>query len=154
MFKGLPEPVIMLRFRIFAIIKCGHHLGKHINVNFITFKKLNKYLLIANRCYIIKHLISKYNFTKGLIMSCDKRKRKIFKKNTIFVFFFICTYSVLEARLVSSCLSWPSSASPHLSLLLASSGVTVNTLLSVNPGPTGQPSLDTTHTVTVHIGLI
>lgn len=46
------------------------------------------------------------------------------------------TYNVLEARLVSSCLSCPSSARPHLSLLLANSGVSVNTLDSVNPGAT------------------
>lgn len=51
------------------------------------------------------------------------------------------TYSVLEARLVSSCFSCPSSARPHLSLLLASSGVSVNTFESVNPGATWHPSL-------------
>lgn len=51
------------------------------------------------------------------------------------------THNVLEARLVSSCLSWPSSARPHLSLLLASSGVSVNTLDSVKPGATWHPSL-------------
>lgn len=51
------------------------------------------------------------------------------------------TYSVLEARLVSSCLSWPSRAKPHLSLLFARSGVTMYILLCVNPGPIGQPSL-------------
>ena len=50
-------------------------------------------------------------------------------------------HSVEEARLVSSCLSCPSSASPHLSLLLASSGRTITTLLRVKPGPTGHPSL-------------
>lgn len=51
------------------------------------------------------------------------------------------TYRVLEAKLVSSCFNWPSKASPHLSLLFASRGVKENTLLKVNPGPTGQPSL-------------
>jgi len=51
------------------------------------------------------------------------------------------TYNVLEARFVSSCFNCPSRANPHLSLLLASSGVIVNTLLSVNPGPMGHPSL-------------
>lgn len=51
------------------------------------------------------------------------------------------TYSVLEAKLVSSCFNCPSNARPHLSLLLARRGVRVNTLLKVNPGPMGQPSL-------------
>lgn len=35
------------------------------------------------------------------------------------------THSVLEARLVSSCLSFPSSASPRFSRLLARKGVSV-----------------------------
>lgn len=53
----------------------------------------------------------------------------------------IYTYSVLDARFVSSCLSWPSSARPHLSLLFANSGVSVNTLDNVKPGATLHPSL-------------
>lgn len=53
----------------------------------------------------------------------------------------VMTYSVLDARLVSSCFNCPSNARPHLSLLLARRGVRVNTLLKVNPGPMGQPSL-------------
>lgn len=48
-----------------------------------------------------------------------------------------------EARLVSSCLSCPSNASPLFSLLLAKSGVKLYTLDKVNPGPTGHPSLQT-----------
>lgn len=51
------------------------------------------------------------------------------------------TYNVLDAKLVSSCFNCPSKARPHLSLLLARRGVSVNTLLNVNPGPMGQPSL-------------
>lgn len=51
------------------------------------------------------------------------------------------SYRVLDARLVSSSLIWPSRASPHLSLLSARSGFRENTLLSVKPGPTGHPSL-------------
>lgn len=51
------------------------------------------------------------------------------------------TYNVLDAKLVSSCFNCPSNARPHLSLLLARRGVKVNTLLKVNPGPMGQPSL-------------
>lgn len=43
---------------------------------------------------------------------------------------------MLDARLVSSCLSWPSSARPRLSLLSASVGLRENTLLRVNPGAT------------------
>ena len=35
----------------------------------------------------------------------------------------VYAYRVEEAKLVSSCLSWPSRARPHLSLLLASRGV-------------------------------
>lgn len=58
------------------------------------------------------------------------------------------TYRVLEARLVSSCLSWPSRASPHLSLLLASRGVAMNILLKVKPGPMGHPSLNHHHRAT------
>lgn len=51
------------------------------------------------------------------------------------------TYSVLDAKLVSSCFSWPSSARPHLSLLLANNGVSVNTRDNVKPGATWHPSL-------------
>ena len=51
------------------------------------------------------------------------------------------THSVEEARFVSSCLSCPSRASPHLSLLLASSGVSMYTLFRVEPEPSGKPSL-------------
>lgn len=51
------------------------------------------------------------------------------------------TYNVLDARLVSSCFSWPSNARPHLSLLLANNGVSSNTLDKVKPGPTVHPSL-------------
>lgn len=46
------------------------------------------------------------------------------------------TYNVLDAKLVSSCFNCPSKASPHLSLLLASNGVSVNTLDNVKPGAT------------------
>lgn len=46
------------------------------------------------------------------------------------------TYNVLDARFVSSCFSCPSRASPHLSLLLASNGVSWNTLDRVKPGAT------------------
>ncbi len=53
------------------------------------------------------------------------------------------SYRVDEAKFVSSCLSCPSSASPHLSLLLANSGVSVYTLFSVEPEPNGKPSLKT-----------
>lgn len=49
---------------------------------------------------------------------------------------YTSTHIVLEARLVSSCLSWPSSARPRLSLLSASIGLRKNTLLKVNPGAT------------------
>lgn len=62
-----------------------------------------------------------------------------------------CPYRVLDAKLVSSCLSWPSRASPHLSLLLARRGVKVNTLLSVKPGPTGHPSLTFEHTTSMSV---
>lgn len=51
------------------------------------------------------------------------------------------TYKVLDARLVSSCFNWPSSARPHLSLLLANKGVNENTLDNVKPGCTWHPSL-------------
>lgn len=43
---------------------------------------------------------------------------------------------MLDARLVSSCLSWPSRARPRLSLLSASVGLREKTLLRVNPGAT------------------
>jgi hypothetical protein len=56
------------------------------------------------------------------------------------------TYKVEEARFVSSCFSWPSSARPHLSLLLANNGVSSNVFDNVNPGPSGNPSLYKTHT--------
>lgn len=46
------------------------------------------------------------------------------------------THSVLEARLVSSCLSFPSRARPRLSRLLARNGVTVKTLQKVELGGT------------------
>ena len=46
------------------------------------------------------------------------------------------THIVLDARLVSSCLSWPSRARPRLSLLSASVGFREKTLLRVNPGDT------------------
>lgn len=62
-------------------------------------------------------------------------------------------YRVLDAKLVSSCLSWPSRASPHLSLLLARRGVKVNTLLSVKPGPTGHPSLTFEHTTSMSVNV-
>lgn len=48
----------------------------------------------------------------------------------------LSTHIVLDARLVSSCLSWPSRARPRLSLLSASVGLREKTLLSVNPGDT------------------
>ncbi|KAI5692073.1 hypothetical protein M8J75_013398 [Diaphorina citri] len=48
-----------------------------------------------------------------------------------------------EARFVSSSLSCPSRARPRFNLLQVSVGLSVNTLLSVNPGPTGQPALET-----------
>lgn len=48
---------------------------------------------------------------------------------------------MLDAKLVSSCFNCPSRARPHLSLLLASRGVSVKTLLKVKPGPMGHPSL-------------
>lgn len=51
------------------------------------------------------------------------------------------TYTVEDARFVSSSLSLPSKARPHLSRLLARRGVKVKTLLMEKPGPTGQPSL-------------
>lgn len=63
-------------------------------------------------------------------------------------------YRVLDAKLVSSCLSWPSRASPHLSLLLARRGVKVNTLLSVKPGPTGHPSLTFEHTTSMSVNVL
>lgn len=63
-------------------------------------------------------------------------------------------YRVLDAKLVSSCLSWPSRASPHLSLLLARRGVKVNTLLSVKPGPTGHPSLTFEHTISMSVNVL
>ncbi len=56
---------------------------------------------------------------------------------------YVGTHRVEEARFVSSCLSCPSSARPHLSLLLASSGVSVYTLFRVEPEPNGKPSLKT-----------
>lgn len=46
-------------------------------------------------------------------------------------------YIVLEAKFVSSCFSCPSSANPRLSLLFVNSGLTINTLDCVNPGPIG-----------------
>jgi len=49
---------------------------------------------------------------------------------------------VEEARLVSSCLSFPSNAKPLLSLLLAKSGVNVYTLDIVELGFIGNPSLN------------
>lgn len=55
------------------------------------------------------------------------------------------THTVEDARLVSSSLSLPSRASPHLSRLLVSSGVSEKTLLTEKPGPTGQPSLQHNH---------
>lgn len=63
-------------------------------------------------------------------------------------------YRVLDAKLVSSCLSWPSRASPHLSLLSARRGVNMNTLLSVKPGPTGHPSLTVEHTISMNINAL
>lgn len=53
-----------------------------------------------------------------------------------------CIHNVLEAKLVSSCFNCPSNASPHLSLLFASNGVSSNTLESVKPGCMVLPSLD------------
>lgn len=55
----------------------------------------------------------------------------------IFLMFCYCSYIVLDARLLSSCFNCPSSANPRLSLLYFNNGCTVNTLLSVKPGPTG-----------------
>lgn len=46
------------------------------------------------------------------------------------------THSVLEARLVSSCFSFPSSARPRFSRLLARNGVSVKTLQKVELGAT------------------
>lgn len=51
------------------------------------------------------------------------------------------TYNVLDAKFVSSCFNWPSSARPHLSLLFANKGVSVKTFESVKPGWTELPSL-------------
>lgn len=53
----------------------------------------------------------------------------------------VSTHTVEDAKLVSSSLSFPSRARPHLSRLLLRSGVSVKTLLMEKPGPTGQPSL-------------
>lgn len=61
---------------------------------------------------------------------------QIFKVNKV-----LSTYIVEDAKLVSSCLSCPSSANPLLSLLLAKSGVRQYIFDSVKPGPTGQFSL-------------
>lgn len=63
----------------------------------------------------------------------------------VMLFFFLVsfyTYNVLDAKFVSSCFSWPSNASPHLSLLFASNGVISKTLDSVKPGWMVLPSLD------------
>lgn len=46
------------------------------------------------------------------------------------------THSVLEARFVSSCFSFPSRARPRFSRLLARNGVRVNTLQKVELGAT------------------
>lgn len=46
------------------------------------------------------------------------------------------TYSVLDAKLVSSCFSLPSSARPRFSRLLARNGVSVKTLQKVELGAT------------------
>lgn len=46
------------------------------------------------------------------------------------------TYSVLDARLVSSCFSLPSSARPRFSRLFARNGVSVKTLQKVELGAT------------------
>lgn len=51
--------------------------------------------------------------------------------------FYSFSYMVLDAKLVSSCFNWPSSASPRLSLLFRNNGLTRSTLDWVKPGPTG-----------------
>lgn len=53
-----------------------------------------------------------------------------------------CTHSVVEASVVSARLSWPSSAMPRLSRLLASDGDRCSTFCRLEPGCRGQPSLD------------
>lgn len=53
----------------------------------------------------------------------------------------IIHYKVVEAKLVSSFLSCPSSAIPRLSLLLDSAGCKYTTFCRLEPGLMGQPSL-------------
>lgn len=78
------------------------------------------------------------HYTEKHMKLCEKQ---MITANKSFCCELALTYNVLEARFVSSCFNCPSRANPHLSLLLASSGVIMKTLLSVNPGPMGHPSL-------------
>lgn len=120
--------------------------------------------ILRNNEFVAWQMIRKLQEHICMYEKVKKKKAKIKKRNTIeicmavewietacfaynVIVFFFCKYHshwpyrVLDAKLVSSCLSWPSRARAHLSLLLARSGVNVNTLLSVKPGPTEHPSL-------------
>ena len=71
----------------------------------------------------------------------ETKEGKKEEKNAELFFYSNATYKVLDAKFVSSCFNWPSSAKPHLSLLFANRGVNVKTFESVNPGCTWHPSL-------------
>ncbi len=64
-------------------------------------------------------------------------------RNTIHCQMRDCTYNVLEAKFVSSCLSLPSRAKPRFSRLFTRKGVRVYTLQNVELGATKSLEHDT-----------
>ncbi|CAB0006902.1 unnamed protein product, partial [Nesidiocoris tenuis] len=91
------------------------------SVNFSL--SLNSMMSRQKEAVLIKD--TRQNFFCGAALSGKRhdKKRSVTRRRT-----GCTTHKVEDAKFVSSCLSWPSSASPHLSLLLAKSGVSENTL--------------------------
>ncbi len=65
-----------------------------------------------------------------------------------------CTYNVLEAKFVSSCLSLPSRAKPRFSWLFARNGVRVYTLQNVALGATKSLEYDTKQRAIIRCQLV
>ena len=103
-------------------------------------QKWKKRKLAAFRCcFIIIEM--KNDPIQAVIGEQNTKKMKIHTEKQHKMNFPAITYNVLDAKFVSSCFNWPSSARPHLSLLFAKRGVNVKTFESVKPGWTWQPSL-------------
>lgn len=106
--------------------KGGKKKERRISVTSPTDNPRNRNL--AKR-FLLQNQLARFQSSVARTFASSRRKNDIAGQ-------CLSTHIVLDARLVSSCLSWPSRARPRLSLLSASVGLREKTLLSVNPGDT------------------